>query len=306
MALDVSAPKSGYATDAKKKYRQEVWSCLLPAWHLWKHDERAHVLILPSREGLEIDHLISLGVPENRIVAIDKSAAVIATSHWRKKFPSVKFFTTSVGDAWVKIKKSEIVICAANLDFCSNFCHALIQEYAYFVRKCPKFEGARIAATVAKGREGKALVAMLKKFAPHLSEYNEPRCAALLSCSNLDHEHMLWGQGDYISGKNPMSWFVMSDSWIRNSFVRAHIEYIKSLDVNDCAAAVRAKFPSWQSRKAVEHWFDDEIAKPFMDSMECELDRYGGVLVNRSSIGCPYSPLAQQSDYIIGKIWQVM
>lgn len=304
MALDVSAPKDGYATDAKQKYREDVWSCLLPAWDLWKHDERAHVLILPSREGLEIDHLVSLGVPECRIVAIDKSAAVIATSHWRKKFPNVKFFTTSVGDAWIKIKKAGIVISAANLDFCSNFCDGLIQEYSSFVNNCPRFEGARIAATVAKGREGKALVSMLKKFAQHLSQYKEPRCAALMSCSGLDGEHMLWGQGDYVSGRNPMSWFVMSDSWIRTSFVRHHIETIKSLNVNESADAVRKKFPNWESRKAVEAWFNDEIAKPFMEEMESKINESNGVLVNRSSIAGPYSRLSQQSDYVIGKIWQ--
>lgn len=306
MAIDVSAPKGGYATDAKQKYREDVWSCLFPAWDLWRHDDRAHVLVLPSREGLEIDHLVSLGIPQCRIVAIDRSAAVIATSHWRKKFPDVKFFTTSIGDAWIKIEKAGIVIAAANLDFCSNFCDGLIQEYSSFANKCPRFEGTRIAATVAKGREGKALVSMLKKFAPHLSQYNEPRCAALMSCSGLDGEHMLWGQGDYISGKTPMSWFVMSDSWIRSSFVRRHIETIKSLNVDKSAAAVKAKFPNWKSKRAVEHWFRDEVAEPFLKELEAEIDNSGGVLVNSTMIAGPYSPLAQAFDHVIGKIWQAL
>lgn len=303
MALDVSAPKNGYNTDAKQKYREDVWSCLIPAWELCKYHDNAHVLIMPSREGLEIDHLISLGVPQERIVAIDKSAAVIATSIWRKKFPKVKFFTTSVGDAYKKINASNIIICAANLDFCSNFCESLIDEYRRFRTKTNQFECARIACTIAKGREGKALVSMIKKFAPHLDQYNEPRCAALLSCSELDNEHMLWGQGDYVSGKNPMSWFVVSRSYIISSETRRHISDLNSLDIAECANRVRKMHPTWMSKKAVEDWLSTEIAKPFMKTIESEIKLSGGVLVKRMGLCQQWTELNDAVSNAISKIF---
>ena len=208
MALDVSAPKVGYATDAKQKYREDVWSCLLPAWHEAKADDRAHVLIMPSREGLEIDYLVSMGVPQDRIIAIDRSAAVIATSRWRKEFPKVKFFSTQVGDAYKKINAKGYVVACANLDYCTNFSTDFVEQTKSFISNVARFNFFRFGVTVAKGREGGALTLMLKKFAPSVCEtIYEPRLAGLFAVADIKGFGVC-GEGKYVSGKNPMAWGV--------------------------------------------------------------------------------------------------
>jgi hypothetical protein len=230
------APKGGYDTPEKQAYRKQVWDALLPAWEMAKGDARAHILLMPSREGLEIEHVLSLGIPQDRIIAVDRSAAVIATSIWRKKYPNVKFYASEVGDVWRKINRDGFVICAANLDFCSNFCDELVCQFSSFVKNTPRFTFFRIAVTVAKGREGKALVAMLKKAAPYIREIAEPRIAALLDCSEWGNEDLLvWAQGSYISGRVPMAWAIFSDNYILQEWADSHIEMLRSIELEPIA-----------------------------------------------------------------------
>jgi hypothetical protein len=303
MALDFSAPKNGYDNPEKQKYRVDVWDCLIPAWNECCFDSRAHVLIMPSREGLEIDHLLSLGVPEDRIIAIDKSAAVIATSIWRKKFPKVKFFATTVGNCDEKLHKKGYVIAAANLDFCSNFCDEIVAEYRSFMIKAPKFQSSRVAVTIAKGREGKALVAMIKTFASRLCKYTEPRIAALMACSGFQSEHLIWGQGSYVSGRNPMAWAVTSQNYIKKKAVSEHIAQLKALDVEKCAAEVIKEYPKSAKKSQVEGWLLQNVADPFAKDLKKMMD---GVLIcgEKESIVSPHSELAQLFNYTVERIYR--
>lgn len=216
----VSSPSLGYDTPKKQSYRNDVWKCLIHAWNDLRHDDRSHVLVMPSREGLEIEHVLSLGIPEDRIIAIDKSAAVIATSLWRKKFPKVKFFASTVGDCYKKINKKGWIIAAANLDFCTNFSESLVSEFKSFTSNISRLPRSRIAVSVSKGREGTALVLMLKTFAKDVYygvDIQEPRIACLFSlCAMKDA--LLLGQGSYISGKMPMAWAVISDDYLMHEY----------------------------------------------------------------------------------------
>jgi hypothetical protein len=268
-----SAPKGGYDTEEKQKYREAVWAALLPAWEACKI---GHVLLLPSSEGVEIDYVISLGVPPERIIAIDKSAAVIATSKWRKKHPTVKFMATTIGECGTKLLDRGIVLAAANLDFCSNFCEDLIEQYHQFLQTAPQFSKARVAVTVAKGRESTATALLLKKFAPELSAYDEPRLAALMAFD--DYNHLLFAQGAYKSGSYPMAWAVRGHNYVYDEWLAEHLNELDNVDV---AAAARAlqRTPEYRLRAAINSWIDTHIAVPAIRRYNATLVAHGAVEV---------------------------
>jgi hypothetical protein len=268
MKVERIAPKAGYDTPEKQAYRSGVWDALLPAWELKKHDPRAHVVIMPSSEGIEIDHVISLGVPAGRIVAIDRSAAVIATSKWRKRHPDVKFFASEIGNVHVKISASDIVVIAANLDFCSNFCDDLVSQFSDFCKKVPQYPQTRFAVTVAKGREGKALVAMMNRFAPSLNAFNEPRLGALMACSGMDFAMIKWAEGAYTSGRVPMAWGVVSNNYVTAQMVDEHIEDIKKVEPLLAAKEICGAKGRDFTRRDAERWLRKNIAEPFMEKLE--------------------------------------
>jgi len=312
MVLDCAAPSVGYDTDAKDAYRKQVWAALIPSWELTKHDERSHVLIMPSREGLEIPLLISLGVPEDRIVAVDKSAAVIATSKWRKLYPGVKFFSSTIGECGKKIEAKKWVICAANLDFCSNFCESIISEYSGFLN-CPRFPEARIAITIAKGREGKALVAMLRRFSQELVSIQEPRLAALLACSGHQSEQIVWAQGKYTSNMNPMAWLVLSNNYVKDALINDHIQEFYSLDYEDASARVYDWCATLRlggterlriTKSDVGNWLENTISAPFVDMIKRHDQNM--TVIRRKSIGMKYSGLDRAFTHARNSIWRAI
>lgn len=257
--LDISAPENGYTTDAKQKYREAVWSCLLPAWHEAKSDDRAHLLIMPSREGLEIDYLVLMGVPQERIIAIDKSAAVIATSRWRKEFPQVKFFSTEVGDAYKKINAKGYVIACANLDYCTNFSTDFVEQTKNFISNVARFNFFRFGVTVAKGREGSALTLMLKKFSPSVCDViSEPRIASLFALTGLTGFGVC-GEGKYTSGKNPMAWGVFK-------YLAADKNELRDKHVSELSELL--------SGLAKKHASDNEIDKAAGDIIKVYVHRF--------------------------------
>jgi len=301
MALDCKAPSVGYDTPEKAIYRRHVWAALIPAWELTKHDQSSHVLIMPSREGLEIPLLISMGVPEDRIIAIDKSAAVIATSKWRKSYPKVKFFAATVGNCGHKIKAKGWVVCAANLDFCSNFCEALIDEYYEFM-SCPKFPETRIAVTIAKGRESKALVSMLRRFGPSIKGIEEKRIAALIACGNKSKEQIVWDQGGYTSNKNPMAWIVLSDNYIKEKMLKDHIEELNSLERKKASdGVVEWSGLSYPKEPMVLNWIIAKIIEPFVDLLEQHNTTH--IIINKKVIGGKYSEVESTVARLQQDIW---
>jgi hypothetical protein len=302
MALDVSSPRDGYDTPEKQKYRADVWTYLLPAWELAKNEPRAHILLMPSREGLEIKHVLSLGIPQEKIIAIDKSAAVIATSKWRKDYPDVKFFAVTVGNCGEKIRKNGYVIAAANLDFCANFCDGLVSEYANFRDSCPQFNITRTAITIAKGREGKALVSMIKAFASEMEAYAEPRMAALMACANRKMEHVIWGQGSYVSGKNPMAWSVTSSFYEKDDLKKNHIEELRCMDFDCAAKKAVAKFGKNPSRSCVRRFLSEFMIDNFMEKINALMAERTTAGI-KGVIGAPYSDIAMAAEYAEGQIF---
>ncbi len=221
MKVAYRGPALGYASDEKQKYRQEVWGAIAnKIMDVLDRDERAHVLMLPSKGGEEIEVAISHGIPEDRIIAVDENPALLASAKWRKSRPLVKCYGSSLSRAAERIKNDGIVLAAANLDLCNNFSEDLVSEISGFFDNCYRFYQFCFSVTVMKGRENKATSLMLN----HIFK-NSPRgfkkiedkriralCAVMDSSESfpLSQLSCIEAQGNYIHSKTPMAWCVFS------------------------------------------------------------------------------------------------
>lgn len=231
-----AAPKAGYNTEAKAKYRSDVWRHLANARDLI-HSPTDKVLIMPSREGLEIDVALSHGIPRESLLCVDRSAAIIATSVWRKVHPDIAFMACDAGEAPERAMKRGWRIVAANLDLCGNFSEAMVQTVRRFWRGVRGQEDFILGLTVAKGREGSAISYLLNAAAK--TDGLDNRVAAILSAAEVYSPGIkmnMIGQGQYKSGAQPMAWAVLAlDNFTaRESRLRAiHddiIGYVKRQD----------------------------------------------------------------------------
>ena len=151
------APKNGYDHNMKQEYRDNVWSNIFPIISYYLTDDKAKVLLLPSKEGLEIDTAIKYGIKPEQIIAIDENPALIAVSEWRKKYPEVNYFGCKVSKVGEKIKKNGWYLLASNLDFCNNLSDEVINETKAFLKETPLHHNFVFAFTLMKGRESKGI-----------------------------------------------------------------------------------------------------------------------------------------------------
>lgn len=173
------APKEGYDNKEKRKYRNKVWKHLSHnALPILENNLNAKVLMLPSKEGLEIDVAIKYGIKREQIIAIDENPALLAHAKWKSKIPKQNRFGCKVSDIGKKIKKNGWVIAAANLDFCNNFSDELIKEIQSFIDSDCLCQTSFISITMMRGRESKALLRLIKNN-NILSEFSEPRLITL-------------------------------------------------------------------------------------------------------------------------------
>jgi hypothetical protein len=221
MEVSCRGPVTGYTSDAKHEYREQVWSAIAPkVKDLFGLDSRAHVLMLPSKGGEEIEVAISHGIPEDRIIAVDENPALIATAAWRKRRPLVKCYGSSLSRAAQRIKEDGFVLVAANLDLCNNFSEDLVSEFSGFFGNCVRFDKFCFSVTVMKGRENKATNLMLnhifKGSSIGLKKVDDKRIRALCAVMEDDGNFPLSklscieSQGSYVHSKTPMAWCVFS------------------------------------------------------------------------------------------------
>ena len=67
-------------------------------------DKNAKVLLLPSKEGIEIDVAISFGIKPEQIIAIDENPQLLAHAKWKHKVPKQNRFGCRVSAIGQKIK----------------------------------------------------------------------------------------------------------------------------------------------------------------------------------------------------------
>jgi len=178
------APKDGYDNEEKMKYRHEVWSRLAEkAKPILDQNENAKVLMLPSKEGLEIDVAMQYGIKPEQIIAIDENPALLAHAKWKDKIPKENRHGVKVSRVGEIIKKKGWILAAANLDFCNNFSDELIDELQTFIDSGCLALKSFISITLMKGRETKALLKLINKTGVS-NIFDEPRLTAL--CEVVD------------------------------------------------------------------------------------------------------------------------
>jgi hypothetical protein len=241
---EARGPKAGYDGDTKQAYREAVWADMLKiASGRLMTDTVAVLVVMPSSGTEEIDTLVVMGVDPLQIFAIDQSAAVIATSKWRKKYPEVRFAACKVSEAPAILKKRGLVAVAANLDLCCNFSDELVSEVDAFVAGHMSVDDFCFSVTVTKGREGKAINSLLSL---HGSDDRLPdkRIAALVAVSqwagkqvhSIGHAWQIRAGGAYRAYSCPMAWQVFRRVTISEELFNHHMAEAFDLERQMCEA----------------------------------------------------------------------
>jgi hypothetical protein len=238
--MKIIEPIKGYSSKNKEEYRKKIWSMFAEKiLENVKNDPNGYVLLLPGKYCYEIETAISFGFPEEKIIAVEQNPAIIATSEWRKKYPSVKFFGCKVSEVGKKFKKNW-VIYAANLDFCNNFSKEFIEEtFLFFHNLSIYYQEMVVSITVMKGREDPVITYLMGRI---WSGYEEKLGCKRLYCllkelyERTKNRIPLYGinkkivlrfnllhHGNYLNSKTPMAFICLE--LVSNSTIRKKIEY---------------------------------------------------------------------------------
>ncbi len=193
-------PKDGYSSDEKQEYRKNVWNMLLSCG---VHD--GDYLCMPSASGEEIGVMISMGINEDQIIAVDESAALIATAKWRATYPKVRCYGSKLSRASERMNADGINLVSANLDLCNNISEELVTEVNTFLRHCRPRK--QFAVTITRARESTALLTMINSTSrnPNL----DARTNAFIHLVDMpDPGYAYIGGEKYLHSKHPMQWFV--------------------------------------------------------------------------------------------------
>lgn len=235
-ALDRKAPKTGYDTINKAKYREHVWrtfsECLTtPA--------SAKVVFLPSKEGLEIPLALRLGFAEENLFAIDDNPAVLATASWREKYPKVKIYGSKLGRAAERIFKDGHRIDAANLDLCGTISADMYANVSAFINSPVLQKESFISLTNIKGRESPEINALLNLVADAMGGKRSPDMnRACVMCSMAFGENDSFRSeelavGEYLSGVRIYMQYAIFRLVKTENYYDYHTERIKSMVCKD-------------------------------------------------------------------------
>lgn len=206
------APKAGYATGEKAAYRDAVWSAF--AAHCPVPLADAVVAMLPSAEGLEIEAAVARGVKPENIIAIDRSAALLATARWRRVWPEVRCYGNEIGRAFERMAGDGIKVNIANLDLCSQLSEPQVAGVERVAKSGALADRCLVALTALKGRESALAALLLRGLGREVfgaAEGWPERLRVPLAC--MDEEP--WcaapiAKGEYRSQTQTMLWGVIS------------------------------------------------------------------------------------------------
>lgn len=234
-------PDIGYKSDAKMEYRNNVWDHISKnqLWRIQRSDN-LKVLLMPSKDGEEIDVALNYGFKEDQIICVDENPAIIASSKWRKKHPKVHFFGCKISEVGNKIKSKGWKLSAANLDFCNNLSQELIDETLSIIKSNVFDTEFTLFITMMKGRESTALVTLVKN-TNNNRLFKYPRVSALYaSLTRLHSDNNFWDymrlntEKQYIHHKTPMIYFGITRD--ENSIHGCAVD--RSIEIDDLAPLV--------------------------------------------------------------------
>lgn len=199
-----------YNSYAKKIYRDRIWTVFkdLVLTPEFLKDPKQVVLLLPSSNGEEIEVALNKGFPLEKLVTIDENPQMKWYSTWGEKYPKIKFYGCMARYVRSRIKEDNLIIKAANLDFCNNFSFELMNQVRGFCHSYEMFEGNLIlAVTVSKGREPKRATSAMNKLLleSQNSKIQEKRISALITAVG-DPNPKIIDQGIYTNQRFAMAW----------------------------------------------------------------------------------------------------
>lgn len=245
------SPKTGYKSESKQSYRNAVWADLAAYVR-----PQTWAVIMPARGCEEIEAALSAGVPAENIFCFDSSSAVIATSHWRKKYPEIKFATSSLAELPAKIKKTGKLVSAINMDLCGNVSGGASDEIHGFLSSGVMSEDCAFSVNIAKGREGRQLLATLKMLdLPKWFECDRMAAMYFLTECFASARSCIGGisQGTYRENKTPMTWATMFRSRRYEPHRdESHIESVRQMiSKNDYAGFVKSSVQVFDLQQSV-------------------------------------------------------
>jgi hypothetical protein len=166
------APRDGYDFGNKRQERREIWAtfrreCPTPI-------ASAHVLLMPSLEGDEIDVATANGFRQQNMHVVDWNPAIVATL--KRRYPKIHTYGVELGRAVERMAAAGISLSCANLDLCGCLSETTGATMLRAFRARAWVDEPLIAVTVLRGRERKSLLADIDECAPDL-ESEEWRAA---------------------------------------------------------------------------------------------------------------------------------
>lgn len=204
------APATGYKSKAKQEYRDQVWRDLSR-----RHIRGTWAVIMPARGCEEILTAIRAGIRQEDIFCFDASAAVIATSKWRKRFPKIRFAAATLADLPKKIASTGRRVSVINMDLCGNVSGDAVDQVDDFLSSGVMTSSSAFSVNLAKGREGRTLLRVLSMLnGPEDVVCDRMRAFCALSDAMKDDGRIftVLAQGSYRENKTPMTWATFGQS----------------------------------------------------------------------------------------------
>lgn len=152
-----------YACDQKQeKARIPIWDCLLSGY------TGGLILLMPEKNRKELDILLAHGVVPEDVLAVDKSAAVLATFTRQVLSPHeravIRRRGALVSQACEEWAQEGIRLALAHFDFCGNldqYSYGTVRAEIEAIARSGIIDNAHIAVTFERGREANPVT---KKF----------------------------------------------------------------------------------------------------------------------------------------------
>ena len=157
--MKVREPSTGYNTEHKQRYREDLYRHIQEAVCDNIHLKR--LLFMPSNTDGEIKQALSIGIREENMWACDDNPAMLATAKWRKKYPKINILGSKLGRAIERLKEKNIKIDIVNLDLCTNLSQWMFDDTANLINSLMGDE-ILFAITLLKGRESSSETTLAK------------------------------------------------------------------------------------------------------------------------------------------------
>ena len=149
----VREPKNQYQFKEKQEYREAVWDTFASNLDA----SNAKVLFFPGRHGLEIEVALERGFREENLIACEENAAILATAAWHKQYPQIRCYGTKLSRTIERLAADGIIVDAANLDYCSNLCTSVMDDFRKLLTYKITKPTIVLAVTLLKGREDRTV-----------------------------------------------------------------------------------------------------------------------------------------------------